>query len=34
MSIALTPFARARLFPKNGRKNTIQDCTPDSSSAT
>ena len=28
MSIVLTPFARARLFPKDARRNTIQDCTP------
>ncbi|NKF23743.1 DUF3228 family protein [Solimonas marina] len=28
MSIALTPFARARLFPKDGRRNAIQGCTP------
>src|SRR5690606_40550869 len=28
MSIILTPFARARLFPDQGRGNTIQDCTP------
>lgn len=28
MSIVLTPFARARLFPRDGRKNAIQDCTP------
>jgi hypothetical protein len=27
MSIVLTPFARARLFPKQGRRNTIRDCT-------
>lgn len=27
MSIILTPFARARLFPKETRRNTIQDCT-------
>ena len=25
-SIELTPFARARLFPKEARRNTIQDC--------
>lgn len=29
MSIVLTPFARARLFPKDARRNTIQDCTPE-----
>jgi len=29
MSIFLTPFARARLFPKERRRNTIQDCTPE-----
>ena len=29
MSIILTPFARARLFPDQGRGNTIQDCTPE-----
>ena len=28
MSIVLTPFARARLFPRGGRGNAIQDCTP------
>lgn len=28
MTITLTPFARARLFPKNGRRNTILDITP------
>ena len=28
MTIILTPFARARLFPDQGRGNTIQDCTP------
>jgi len=27
MSIVLTPFARTRLFPKESRRNTIQDCT-------
>ncbi|MEO7063040.1 MAG: DUF3228 family protein [Dokdonella sp.] len=27
MSIALTRFARARLFPTQPRRNTIQDCT-------
>jgi hypothetical protein len=27
VSIFLTPFARARLFPKERRPNTIQDCT-------
>lgn len=29
MSIVLTPFARPRLFPKEPRRNTIQDCTPE-----
>src|SRR5690606_39370673 len=29
MSIVLTDFARARLFPRVTRANTIQDCTPD-----
>lgn len=29
MSLVLTPFARARLFPKNGRRNTILDATPE-----
>lgn len=29
MSIAITPFARSRLFPKNSRRNTIQDCLPE-----
>jgi hypothetical protein len=29
VSIQLTPFARARLFPKERRRNTIQDCSPD-----
>lgn len=29
MKIVLTPFARARLFPGQGRGNTIQDCTPE-----
>lgn len=29
MSIILTPFARTRLFPKDARRNTIQDCTPE-----
>jgi hypothetical protein len=28
MFIALTPFARARLFPRDGRKNAIQDSSP------
>ena len=28
MHIVLTPFARARLFPREPRGNTIQDCTP------
>ncbi|HEX7817034.1 DUF3228 family protein [Dyella sp.] len=27
MSIVLTPFARARLFPRDKRLNAIQDCT-------
>ncbi|MFC5526803.1 DUF3228 family protein [Rhodanobacter ginsengisoli] len=27
MSIVLTPFARARLFPLQSRRNTIRDCT-------
>lgn len=27
MSIALTDFARPRLFPREARRNTIQDCT-------
>lgn len=27
MSIVLTPFARTRLFPRESRRNTIQDCT-------
>jgi hypothetical protein len=29
MSIALTDFARQRLFPSDGRRTAIQDCTPD-----
>ena len=29
MSITLTPFARTRLFPREARRNTIQDCTPE-----
>ncbi len=29
MKIALTPFARSRLFPKSSRRNTIQDSTPE-----
>lgn len=29
MSITLTPFARTRLFPREPRRNTIQDCTPE-----
>jgi hypothetical protein len=29
MSIALTEFARPRLFPAEPRRNTIQDCTPE-----
>jgi hypothetical protein len=28
MSIVLTEFARARLFPREPRRNTIQDCSP------
>jgi Protein of unknown function (DUF3228) len=28
MSIVLTDFARARLFPPEPRRHTIQDCTP------
>lgn len=28
MSIVLTPFALPRLFPREPRRNTIQDCTP------
>lgn len=28
MSIVLTEFARARLFPRESRRNTIRDCTP------
>jgi hypothetical protein len=28
MSIVLTEFARSRLFPREPRRNTIQDCTP------
>lgn len=27
MSIVLTPFARARLFPRDGRATAIRDCT-------
>ena len=27
MSIAMTPFARARLFPRDGRATAIRDCT-------
>jgi hypothetical protein len=27
MDIALTEFARARLFPRGGRRNAIQDVT-------
>ncbi len=30
MSIILTEFARVRLFPRTPRRNTIQDCTPES----
>jgi hypothetical protein len=29
MKIILTPFARTRLFPREPRRNTIQDCTPE-----
>ncbi len=29
MSIVLTPFARPRLFPADGRRTAIQDCTPE-----
>ncbi|MBB1471697.1 MULTISPECIES: DUF3228 family protein [unclassified Luteimonas] len=29
MTIVLTGFARARLFPREPRGNTIQDCTPE-----
>lgn len=29
MSITLTDFARTRLFPREPRRNTIQDCTPE-----
>ena len=29
MSIVLTPFARPRLFPREPRPNTIQDCSPE-----
>lgn len=29
MSIALTDFARARLFPREPRRNTLQDITPE-----
>jgi hypothetical protein len=29
MSIVLTEFARPRLFPREARRNTIQDCTPE-----
>ena len=29
MSIVLTDFARTRLFPREPRRNTIQDCTPE-----
>ena len=28
MSIVLTDFARKRLFPEDGRRTAIQDCTP------
>ncbi len=29
MRIVLTPFARARLFPREPRGNTVRDCTPE-----
>ncbi|APO96546.1 DUF3228 family protein [Xanthomonas vesicatoria] len=29
MSIVLTQFARNRVFPRDGRRNAIQDCTPE-----
>ena len=29
MSIALTEFARTRLFPRDGRRTAILDCTPE-----
>ncbi len=29
MRIVLTPFARPRLFPADGRRTAIQDCTPE-----
>lgn len=29
MTIVLTPFARARLFPADNRRNAIQGCTPE-----
>ncbi|TZF85105.1 DUF3228 family protein [Cognatilysobacter lacus] len=29
MTIVLTDFARPRLFPRQPRRNTIQDCTPE-----
>ncbi len=29
MSIVLTQFARTRLFPRERRRNAIQDCTPE-----
>jgi hypothetical protein len=29
MSIMLTDFARGRLFPREPRRNTVQDCTPE-----
>jgi hypothetical protein len=29
MTIELTPFARQRLFPSDGRRTAIQDCTPE-----
>jgi len=29
MSIILTEFARTRLFPRQPRRNTIQDCSPE-----
>lgn len=29
MTIVLTDFARTRLFPREPRRNTLQDCTPE-----
>lgn len=29
MSIVLTPFAHTRLFPRDRRRNSIQDCSPE-----